>query len=667
MFAEFGHLFAVLSLVCAVYAMLGSIVGLLRRDSLMILSGQRAAIAVTIFLTLAVVALESALLGSDFRFKYVAGFTSQALPGFFKAAALWAGQEGSLMFWAWILSLYTILVVANFRKIQADLMPYIISVLMGIMIFFLSLIVFVGSPFQMLSVPAADGHGLNPLLQHWAMAIHPPILYLGYVGLAVPFAFALGALLRGKADNSWVRNVRRWTIVPWFFLGIGMLLGGKWAYHELGWGGYWAWDPVENAAFMPWLTATAFLHSIIIQEKKSMLKIWNVVLIFLTFTLSVFGTFLTRSGVISSVHSFTQSSIGPLFLGFVGFILIFSMTILYFKSHLLRSEARIESVVSRESSFLINNVVFVGACFAVFWGTVFPVVSEAVRGVKITVGPPFFNAVNVPIFLFLLFLTGVGPLVAWRKSSLQHLRKIFLKPLAVGIVCFALAFLVGVRHFYALLSFALSGFVVTTIASEFHRGARARMRTQGEMYFRAMLSLLQRNKRRYGGYIVHFAIVLLFIGVTGMAFDNEQDLTLKQGESAKVGRYEIEYNGYKVDRNQHRENLSTSLILKMRGKRVREVHPQRHFYFAQQQPTTEVAVYSTFIEDFYIVLVGIDDKTEAASFKVYIKPLVIWVWIGGLVLTIGTLISLLPNVQDRKPRTSRASRPSRKSPEMAKN
>lgn len=648
MFAEFGHTFLILAFACAAYAVLGSVYGVSKKQMAIVLSGQRAAIAVAFFITMAILALETALVRSDFSYEYVASYSSRALPLFYKATALWAGQAGSLLFWGWILSLYTALVVFYYRKSQSQLMPYIVSILMVVSLFFLTLSLFVTNPFDRLAQVPGDGHGLNPLLQHWAMVIHPPILFLGYVGVAVPYAFALAALLLGRTDSDWVKNVRRWTIVPWFFLGIGILLGGKWAYHELGWGGYWAWDPVENAAFMPWLTATAFLHSIIIQEKKDMLKIWNVVLIFLTFALSIFGTFLTRSGVISSVHSFAQSSIGPMFLGFVVLILIVSFGVLYVKSSTLKSKARIEAVVSRESTFLINNVVFVGACFAVFWGTVFPVVSEAVRGVKITVGPPWFNAVNVPIFLFLLFLTGVGPLVAWRKSSWQHLRRIFMKPAIVGVVTLVALIAMGVRHVYALLSFSLSAFVVATIVAEFHRGARARMRTKGEMYFRAMFSLLQRNKRRYGGYVVHFAVVLFFVGVTGVAFDTEQEIALKEGESAKIGRYEVVYRGYKVDRDAHKQNFYTTLTLKSGGKMIRDIHPQRHYYFAQQQPTTEVAVFSTLMEDFYVVFVGVDEKTQLASFKVYIKPLVIWVWIGGLVLTLGTIICLLPNVQDKQ-------------------
>ncbi len=643
MLSDFGHVFLVLALACSVYALIASFMGLFRKSPELVRSGERAAIATTVFITLAILALEQALLSSDFRYEYVASYTNRALPVFYKFTALWAGQAGSLLFWAWILVLYIMVMLVTYRKrLQAD-MPFILGILMGIVIFFLSLTTFVTNPFELLPRPVLDGNGLNPLLQHWAMVIHPPVLYLGYVGFAIPFAFALGALMRGKADNEWVKNVRRWTIVPWFFLGMGILLGGKWAYMELGWGGYWAWDPVENAAFMPWLTGTAFLHSIIIQEKKDMLKIWNIVLIFLTFALSIFGTFLTRSGVISSVHSFTQSSLGPLFLGFVVFILVSSFGILFLRMDLVKSKARLESIVSRESAFLINNVVFVGACFAVFWGTVFPVVSEAVRGVKITVGPPFFNAVNIPIFLFLLFLTGVGPLVAWRKSSPQYLKRLFLWPTVAGVVTYIVLFALGIRHQYALLSFALGVFVTATIVAEYHRGAIARKKKFGEGYLMAAINLTLKNKRRYGGYIVHFAMVLIFFGVAGSAFDTEVEANLKKGESIRIGHYEVVYEGHRTGQDPNKQWLRTDLVLKKDGKLVKRIHPERHFYLVQEQPTTEVAVYSTLLSDFYVVLVGVDDESQAASFKIYLKPLVMLVWLGGLVMVLGTIICLLPD------------------------
>lgn len=661
MLAEYGNITLVLALACSVYAVIAYILGAQRQVADLVHSAKNATIAATALLTLAILGVEQALLANDFSYEYVASYSSIALPTFYKLTSLWAGQGGSLLFWAWILSIYMVLVIYNYRNDFERLLPYALGSLSVVAIFFICLIIFVphAQPFAKLANIPPDGRGLNPLLQHPAMAIHPPILYLGYVGFAVPFAFAFGALLSGQVENRWVKTVRRWTIVPWFFLGIGILLGGKWAYMELGWGGYWAWDPVENAAFMPWLTGTAFLHSIMIQEKKSMLKIWNVALIFLTFILSIFGTFLTRSGVISSVHSFTQSQIGPLFFSFVIFTTIVSFAVLYLKKDLLKSESRIESVVSRESAFLVNNVVFVGLCFAVFWGTVFPVISEAVRGIKITVGPPWFNSVNIPIFLFLLFLTGVGPLVAWRKSSPHYLKRLFLKPVIATVIAAILLVILGAQHIYAIISISLCVFVIATILAEFHRGARARMKSNEENYFQGIFALFKKNKRRYGGYVIHFAVVLIFFGVTGAAFDKEVEASVAKGESVKVGKFEVVYNDFDARKDTHKEVFEANLTLLQDGKFVNTIYPQRHYYLVQEQPTTEVAVHSTFMEDFYVVLVGWEDNAAKASFHFYLKPLVNWVWIGGMILAIGTVVILLPSRQEIQKTVAR-SRPQRK-------
>ncbi len=654
--AEYGHIILILSLVSAVYATAAFFVGAVRKNSDLVHSARNATIATTALLTLAIIALEAAILNNAFEYKYVSGYSSIELPLFYKVTTLWAGQAGSLLLWVWILVLYALLVLFFFRKSFERLLPHAIGTMMLVSVFFIFLLVFIpdAQPFALNAQAPPDGRGLNPLLQHPAMVIHPPILYLGYVGFIVPFAIAIGALFSNSIDNRWVKHVRRWTIVPWFFLGIGILLGGRWAYMELGWGGYWAWDPVENAAFMPWLTGTAFLHSIMIQEKKDMLKVWNVILICMTFILSIFGTFLTRSGVVSSVHSFTQSDVGPLFLWFVVFLTIASTLIVYLKKDLLKSKARIESVVSRESAFLINNVLFVVVCFAVFWGTVFPVITEWIRGVKISVGPPVFNAINIPFFLLLLFLTGVGPLVAWRKSSTAYLKKHFLKPTIAMLATGILLAVFGMRHVYAIISLSLCVFVIATIFAEFHRGARARMRNQNESYLAGILALFSKNKRRYGGYVVHFSIVLLFFGVTGAAFDTELEVALKEGETVQVGRYEVVYKGYGFNQDAHRQVLQANLELKIDGEAVNTIFPQRHYYKVQDQPTTEVATHATFLEDFYVVFIGIDEETKTASFHIYLKPLVAWVWIGGMVLAAGTMIVLLPTFKTGKPATRRA-------------
>ncbi|MDZ7290303.1 MAG: heme lyase CcmF/NrfE family subunit [candidate division KSB1 bacterium] len=627
--------------------MVATSLGVQRRQQAIIDTGYHAAIAVMIFLTLAALGVLQALLTDNFRLQYVANHSNRALPVFFKFTSLWAGMEGSLLFWAWMLSAYGFVCIMLYWRKQTLLLPYVTAVTMAVAAFFIAMIVFVTDPFATLPQVPPDGRGLNPLLQHWAMVIHPPVLYMGYVGFTVPFAFALAALLSGQVGNEWLKIIRRWTLIPWFFLGMGMMLGGKWAYMELGWGGYWAWDPVENAALMPWLTGTAFVHSVIIQEKKNMLRVWNMVLIILTFTLCIFGTFLTRSGVISSVHSFTQSSLGPLFLSFVGLIATFSFTLLGTRLHLLKNTVRMDSVVSRESAFLLNNVVFLGACFAVFWGTLFPVLSEAVRGIKITVGAPWFNSVMVPISLLLLLLTGVGPLVAWRKSSLAYLKKIFMLP-ALGLLgTLVILLLAGMRHFYALISFALSVFVTLTIVAEFHRGAIARAHSNSEPYPVALWRLLIKNRRRYGGYIVHFGMVLIFVGVTGQAFRAETESLLKPGESVTIRNYELVYQDTRQFEDPNKVVVESTVIVKRDGKVLETIYPQKHFYLAQQQPTTEVALFSNLREDLYVVLGEHQPETHAASFHVYLTPLVAWVWIGGVVMTIGTIIILWPESRQR--------------------
>jgi cytochrome c-type biogenesis protein CcmF len=467
----------------------------------------------------------------------------------------------------------------------------------------------------------ADGRGLNPLLQHPAMAIHPPLLYLGFVGFSVPFAFALAALFTGRLDNLWLRTIRRWALVPWFFLGIGMLLGGKWAYMELGWGGYWAWDPVENAALMPWLVGTAFIHSIMIQEKKNMLRVWNMSLILLTYTLCIFGTFLTRSGVVSSVHSFARSNIAPWFVGYLVLIVAGSTYLIIKRLPDLKTTNRFDSVVSRESAFLINNLIFLGALFAVFWGTIFPMVTEAIRGVKVTVAEPFFNKVTIPIGLFLLFLTGVGPLVAWRKTSTNLMKKIFMMPTLVSCVGLAVMLVFGIRHFYALVCFTLSIFVTATILQEFHRGARARMHSNKENYAQALVRLLDKNKRRYGGYIVHFGMVVLFVGFAGKAFDAEKEAHLQIGESVESRDYKLTYLDTRTLEDPNKIVWQATMDVYKGGEKVKTIFPNRHYYPVPDQPTTEVVLRSTLQEDLYVVLAQ-PNEDKSAVFKIYINPLV---------------------------------------------
>jgi cytochrome c-type biogenesis protein CcmF len=579
---------------------------------------------------------------SNFRVEYVAHYTSRELPLFYKLAAFWGGQQGSLLLWAWLLSLFTVVVLLIYRRRHLPTLPYVVAILMAILLFFDVLIIFVSPPFAQLSQAPANGAGLNPLLQHPAMAAHPPLLYLGYVGMAVPLAFALAALLAGHRDDTWVTKVRRWTLVPWFFLTLGIMLGARWAYVELGWGGYWAWDPVENASLMPWLTGTAFLHSIVIQEKKGMLKIWNMVLIILTFELCIFGTFITRSGIISSVHAFAQSGIGPMFGVFLATSTAFCLWALWRRVPDLRAKNQLESMVSRESTFLMNNLILLGATFAVFWGTVFPLVSEAVRGVKITVGPPFFNQVNLPIALALLALTGIGPVLAWRRSSPENLRKQFLWPLVVTIVGAGLLWIFGIRHLYAFIALFLSIFVTATIVQEFYRGAKARRQSHQENWLVALAKLIRRNQRRYGGYVVHFGIVLTFIGISGTAFTLQNEVTVRTGEAFNIGRYTVQFERILSGQDAAKEWVTAEVNVLLGSQPVRRLQPEKRLYKTHEQPTTEVALHSTWRDDLYLVLAGYEEEKEAATFSAYVNPLVRWLWIGGWVMAFGTLLAMVP-------------------------
>ena len=640
---ELGPLAINLAFVLAAYAVLISLLGVWRGRRDFVASGEHAVLAVWGAVLVAVAVLLNALVVHDFRLEYVAAYSSSTLPLYYTVAALWGGQKGSLLWWLLILTSMSSVVVLQNRFKNRDLMPYVIAVLMTVALFFLGLLVFVTPPFELLAVPAKEGRDLNPLLQNYWMTIHPPSLYTGFVGMSVPFAFAMGALASGKLGDVWIRTTRRWTLFAWFFLSLGNLFGALWAYEVLGWGGYWAWDPVENAAFMPWLTGTAFLHSVMIQEKKNMLKVWNMVLIILTFSLTIFGTFLTRSGVISSVHSFTQSGLGPFFLGFLGFILVVSISLLIWRLPLLRSDNELESMLSRESAFLFNNLVFVGIAFAVFWGTVFPVISEWVRGVKITVGPPFFNKVNAPLGLVLLFLMGVGPIIAWRRASWQHIKKSFLWPATVGIVGGAVCFVFGARGYWAVVAFSLIFFVLGTIAAEFIRGVRARQAMLGESAPLALVRLTAKNRRRYGGYIIHVAVVMIFIAITGTSlFRQEKQVTLNQGESFEIGGYTLRYNGLEQRDTPHIAYLMANLTVFSNGKPVDTLKPEKRFYKKPEQPTTEVAIRSTLGSDLYLVLGSYDEDTKMATVLAYLNPLIGFLYWGGLVLALGTLVVIWP-------------------------
>jgi cytochrome c-type biogenesis protein CcmF len=643
MTVELGPLALHLGLVLAVYAIVTSLIGAWWRRRDIVASGEHAALAVWGCVVVAAATLLHALAIHDFRIEYVAAYSSSTLPLYYTVAALWGGQKGSLLFWLLILTSITAVVELQNRQRNRELMPYVTAVLMAIATFFLMMVVFITPPFETLAVPAMEGRDLNPLLQNYWMTIHPPSLYLGFVGMSVPFAFAMAALASGRVGDAWIRMTRRWTLFAWFFLSLGNLFGALWAYEVLGWGGYWAWDPVENAAFMPWLTGTAFLHSVMIQEKKNMLKVWNMVLVIMTFALTIFGTFLTRSGVISSVHSFTQSGLGPFFLSFLGLVLVVAIGLLIWRLPLLRSENELDSLLSRESAFLFNNLIFVGIAFAVFWGTMFPVISEWVRGVKITVGPPFFNRVNAPLGLALLFLMGVGPIIAWRRATWAHLRRNFTWPVTTGLVGGVATLLIGGGNYWSVIAFSLIFFALGTIVAEFWRGMRARQAMLGESAPLALVRLTVKNKRRYGGYIIHLGIVMIFVAITGTSvFRQEKQVTVNQGERFDIGHYTLQYNGLEERDTPHIAYLMANIGVFRGDRQVDTLKPEKRFYKKPEQPTTEVAIRSTLGSDLYLVLGSYDGETQMATIIAYINPLIGFLYWGGLTLALGTMVVIWP-------------------------
>jgi cytochrome c-type biogenesis protein CcmF len=603
-------------------------------------------------LLVASVALWKGLITHDFNIEYVAAYTSRNLPSYYVFSAFWAGQKGSLLFWAVVLSLFAATAQLLTPRRYAHLMPYVAGVTTAVVVFFVSVMLFAADPFERLGFTPADGRGLNPQLQNVGMVIHPPMLYLGYISITIPFAFAVAALLSRRLDTGWIHAIRKWTLVSWLFLSIGITLGMWWAYVELGWGGYWAWDPVENASFLPWLTMTAFLHSVMIQEKRGMLKRWNLGLIIGTFLLSIFGTFITRSGVIASVHSFTQSSVGYFFLGFLVVSAILAFTLLYTRWPLLKAEVQLESMVSREAAFLFNNLLLVGIAFSVLWGTLFPILSELVKGTKITVGPPFFNRVNVPLGLLLLGLTGVGPLIAWRKASTANLKRQFIAPTVSGLLTLLVLVALGVRNLYPLVALALGGFVAGTIAQEFYRGVRARRRMHGESSPVALARLIARNRRRYGGYIVHAGVLTYFVAFAGMAFKREREATLKPGESVELQSpfghtYRFTHMGISQYQALNRVVSAATVEVVKNGRRAGLMTSEKRqhvdsFERPTFEPSTEVAIRSNLQEDVYIVFAGAVNGTEEAVYRFNLNPLVWWVWFGGLVLALGGLVTMWP-------------------------
>ena len=642
-----GALSTLIAFCVAVFAIVASIAGKYTRRPFLVVSAERSVYAIWILLTISSAVLVASLMSGDYRMAYVAAHSNKAMSPVYKFAAWWGGQEGSLLLWSWILSTYSAVVVYTNRSKFREMMPIVIAVLMTTLAFFVGMITFVASPFQVLMagrgiINVGDGNGLSPLLQWWTMAIHPPFLYLGYVGSTVPFAFAMGSLLTKQPGEGWIHTTRRWAIVTWLFQSTGVCLGMYWAYTVLGWGGYWGWDPVENAALMPWITSTAFLHSVMMQEKKGMMKVWNMVLVSATFLLSILGTTLTRTGLVSSVHAFAQSPVKPYFTTFLLVAVTLVAIAIVRNLPYLKSDVKLESVVSRESSFLFNNLILLASCFAILWGTLFPVLMEALTGEKETIDAPYYTRVNVPIALFLIFLTGVGPLIAWRKSSIASLRRAFLIPSVVGIgVSLALA-IAGMRQFAPIVSFGLCAFVLATVLSEFWKGSRAIQAKERLPLPRAAVELTWRNTRRYGGYLVHMGIVLMFIGFTGRAFDLHETKSLGLNQSLRFGHYDLKLLSVNSGENDNYQFSHATIDISQNGHVVGQLDPDIRLYKASQEQASTVGIRRRLNEDLYVNFSGVTPDGTKAIFQMYVFPLVSWIWIGYWVVLAGTVICLIP-------------------------
>ncbi|PKM82069.1 MAG: cytochrome C biogenesis protein [Firmicutes bacterium HGW-Firmicutes-14] len=638
--ADIGYISLVIGFILSVYAIAGQLAGRRLGSGSLVKSARGAVLATALLATVSSLALVWLLVTSDFSIKYVYDYTSTDLPLFYKIAALWAGNGGSLLLWLWVLVIYTA-VVTYADKIE-ELTPYVSSILMGNAVFFYFILAFVSNPFEKLAFNPAEGAGMNPMLQNFGMVMHPVTTYLGYVGFAIPFAFAMAALIIKKTDDRWIKLTRKWTILAWLFLTLGNLYGAQWAYVELGWGGYWAWDPVENASFMPWLTGSAFLHSVMIQERKNMLKIWNVSLITVTFLLTLFGTFLVRSGILTSVHAFGNSSLGMFFLVFTGLVFIASFWLIFDRLHMLKETREFESYISKESSFLLNNLILVGIAFTTFFGTIYPLIGEVFTGTRPTVSIPYFNTVNAPLGLLLVLLMGICPLIAWRKSSAKNLRDNFLVPLAGSVIFAAAAYALGLKKPYALLAFTTLAFVTIATLAEFVKGTTVRMRMTGENPLAALGKLMVRNRRRYGGYIIHLGTIMLIAGIIGsQTYDRVVEKTVAYGETIRIDNYEITYQHLAERRDGKNDVVYAELTASKDGKPIGTLQPEKVFYSTHPNPSTEVAILGGLVEDLYVILAGWE-KDGRATLKILVNPLVAWMWIGGYVMVAGTVFALWP-------------------------
>ena len=637
--ADLGTFALLAALVVALYGIVTGVLGLRRGDAVLLRAAHRSVTAWAAFIALASGALFVALVSRDFSIRYVAETTNRSLPLIYTISAFWGGHAGSLLLWAFVLGAYAVAATHGLRR-APSLAPYVTLVLLSTAAFFTATLAFSSNPFSTFQVPPPDGRGLNPLLRNPWMAVHPPALYLGFVGMTVPFALALASLLSGRADQAWLALARRWVLTAWVFLTLGLLFGAKWSYVVLGWGGYWAWDPVENAALMPWLTSTAFLHSIQITQRTGLLAGWTTALMLVSFALSILGTFLTRSGVLSSVHAFANSTVGLYFLIFLGVSVLVSFGLLLWRGRRVPGGDPVESVLSREAAFLANNVLLVVAAAAVLFGTLFPIFAEAATGDRINVGPPYFNQVIVPIVLLLLALMAVGPLLSWRRADPAELTSTLTGPAAGGLLVAAAIAALGIRNVSVLLLAALCAFVAGTIVLEFARGVRLR-RTHGEALPIALVRLVDRNRRRYGGYIVHFGILVMLVGITASSvFSTQTQATLAQGDRMRIGRYELRYEDAQGFRGPDLR-MTAARLTAFDGVSSTPLTPRHLYHESQDEITAEVAIRSTWRDDLYVVLIGLS-ADRVATFRVLLNPMVQWLWTGALVIVFGGLIAALP-------------------------
>ncbi|MCC6955326.1 MAG: heme lyase CcmF/NrfE family subunit [Anaerolineales bacterium] len=666
MIADLGFGALVITFVISVYGAAAAIYGGIKAKPEWVESARLAMLLTFPLISIAALSLIYLLVNGHYEIEYVSSVTSNSMPYYLKVTALWGGQAGSLVFWSWLMSAFASAVTLRKWDRDREFLPWVIVVSLITLSFFVMLVLLFENPFAriwrmpsgqfivaMLQPAGAtlasmrDGQGLNPLLRHPGMIVHPPMLYLGFVAFVIPYAFAIAALVTGRTDDRWIRITRRWTLVAWLFLSLGLIMGGRWAYDVLGWGGYWGWDPVEIAAFMPWLTGTAFLHSVMIQEKRGLLKHWNMVLIILTYSLVIFGTFLTRSGVLSSVHAFAQSAIGPMFFGFIGLTFSISLYLLLQRWDSLKSEGEMTSLLSREALFLLNNLLFMGILIVCFWGVIFPLVSELVSNQKVTVGPPFYERATAPLFAGLLLLMGIAPLSAWRHSTAKTLGRAIWKPtILAALVGLGVPLALGVRSWPSLVGFFLVALVTFVTFYEFWRGMLARHRTQKESLPVALLNMIARNRRRYGGYIIHLGVVLMAMGIIGIElFQQETQGTIPAGGSISLGNYTLTYKSLASFDTADGRNVARAVVnVEKNGKPVGELYPRRDFFFESQQPMTIPGVRNTWEDDLYVILVDwLPVSSQGASFKVYVNPLVNWLWLGGFVFVLGTLVAAWPD------------------------